>query len=504
MKFNIKSITSCLLVFLILGAFSAVTAYGTGSVCVIPDLYMELTLPSSAANAVTEPSGNTYLYAGDSAGGTYTLTVTKTETEYSKSTFNYKYLTADKINNIVNNTAKENNSTAATFSEQSNDILIMYFTTVNGSEQAVAETIVNGMDIKITMAAVSGELTVSAKGEFEDMVSSVNFTQLLNKPLQVDMGAIFISVFIIIFIVAIILAVLILAYYRKNGNPSVGMLDMPVNRRRGKEAAKNYYDELQKQGIMDDNVHQSQGAKNKKPVNRPKRQPNEKTNIIVEHKGVKTVVGTVDNWKQMSLSNKEWDEKDQNEMPAQNKAEENLDHCHVEKDGPLLSAPKTEINGTQITNNESSVELSRNNNDDVDEYEYEYDTTQKSKPLVINEEKPSKEKGGNPLPKKYAKMFFGKHEGEEKAADEDVYSGFAAETAKSGKEKLIDHKANEKPAVQQAKPKEELKADKAQQDKKPSKPIKQRTTPRRPTPQKVKNDNVVSSFETDSYWDKYK
>lgn len=560
MKNNLKASLGIIVGIFIIFTFS-VTAYANDSHYDIDRLYMSLDIPEgmvvtkenvsepsqkSTDNNLVQDNDNIYLSAA-SQDGKYDISITMTQDDESKSVFNYKYLSANEIYRIVEQTAQTYGKESS-YIEQDRDIFITYYATADlqgkKADTLNAQTIINGQRISLVLTSYDGEIPIKAKGDFNSIINSIEFTKLLNMPVKINLSEI-LSVTLWVLVVAAVLICAVLAiYYKRNANPSAGLFEMSVSSGKRKEIANKYYDELKDDGCWNETM---QFDKIKKQASAPKADANKDIapngiEFVTYHKGVKTVVATVDKWKQMSLSGDEWEEKNQEDLSGDSVENKIQSEPLNDGNGPLLNAPEEKISGAGVRNNESGVELSRSNNDDFDEYE---DGNREK----LADEKKEKVHFVNPA-KAYAKAFMGKFknkdeitdssikytEDKKKAeikrpvaktepafagnkisqqrlvkADEHIVTKDKTQGKQAIKEKLVNKAVNTAAAdkkistgISEVKEKIRSKSNENISDKQQRKAPAKRTTKRREAPNAVKRDKIVGEFEADSYWDKYR
>ncbi|HHZ06073.1 MAG TPA: hypothetical protein GX401_04725 [Clostridiales bacterium] len=490
MKKNIKLVAVAAVAALMI--FSCgVTAFAQSVHYTIDSINMALDVPDTA----TVTQDDTTLLNAVAQDGSYQINVTATQDDNSQDVFNYKYLTADDINNMVEGKKQTAGVTNAVFLEQANDILITYYAVSpdTGAAMACAETVVNGSLVSVSMTVAGNELSMVQKDIFNDLLDSLQITKLTNKPLVVNVAEILFFALFVLLVCVVIVGIILLVYYRKNGNPSMSFLDMPVPNKRRKEAASQYYDELKSDGILGETTQFDKVGGKAKADKRK-----ENASAATVEKAVKESPLNKDEWKQMSLSSNEWAEKNAEDIKAEQPYKTEA-VSPVVGSGPLFKGPMEKIDGAKITENESHVELSRNNNDDFDEYMDDETVTE------------------NPVntAKEYAMVFFGKRtvdrsgeksaEAVPKASPEKVKAEYQPErivqpkpVVQSQEDKTVAKSANSSQGCTTKK----IGEDQIQGKLQPKR--SERTTPRREAPEKVKKDHVVTSFEQDSYWDKYR
>lgn len=472
MKMKLTKYISVLFVALLLltGSITAFSAEENGGrEYIVDQLYLTLTLPQpfekiSKNNLDLEENYKSFI---TSSNGSAEFTVNALCNDSSKKMFNYKYLSEKELKSIVKNMSEDKSVSNCNIKELNDVLFITYLqnTAENGQNvySVCARTVLNGNDILLKLSSANDQLSITEKGYFNNIIDSVNVTKILNHPAEVNIGEIFRISFMLVFTAAVIVLIILIIYYKKNGNLSGNN----VGNRMGKAAASKYYDELEKDGMIFetmqiDKAKLQQEAEKTKSASAPVTAPPETIEFVTYHKGVKTVVATVDNWKQMSLSKEEWDEKNQQEMFPPKESEPEEIFIYNDGMGPLFDGPEEKIERSNIKRNESGIEISRNNNDDLDEYSEGFSID------VPLDESDSK-------------------------------------TDNAKKSSFIDIFKKEKSATDEKNPEKNISFNEKNEE---SEQITVHNNPVRKTHRresvKVEQDLIIKEFENDSYWDKYR
>lgn len=499
MKQNRKVITAFIFLIVMLWS-SSVQGFALGQQYTIEQLGMNIELPqgltpaeivvpssentsSPALAAPSEIAGEakqTYFSAA-TEDGSYSVSVVSQVTNESKDIFNYKYTSQRQMEKLVEKENKKKDVETSSFAELENCVLVLnYYITPESSgalSKATAKTIVNGREILVTFSVSSAQLSVQDKGVFASMANSIEFTGLEHLPLNVHIGEILVLTLWVMLVVLVCIIILLIIYYTKNGNPSMSFLDMTVTSFRNRDVASKYYDELRRDGFWSETMQIDKLDENGNPVvtkPTPVKKADGSIEFVTFHKGVKTVVATVDQWKQMSLSKEEWAEKFEEELSDEPENEEDYFFTFNDGEGPLFDAPQQRIEGARLRPKENGVELSRNNNDDFDEFE---EVIQ-----VVNADKTVNRKEFAQPQRYEIDLQQNKQAENMRQADEE----------KQSEPTQTEKPAGEEPEIPQGFVWEESK----QQGK--------RTDKAEENVDSNKTSSVVKEFETDSYWDKYR
>lgn len=472
MKIKLKKYLSALFAVFLLFT-SSITVFfaeeSSGKEYNINQLYINLTMPQSFGEATQNSIDLNDQYANviTSSNGAAGFTLEALSNDNSQKIFNYKNLTEKELKNIAEKMKKDKSVSNSGIKELDDVLFITYLQNTNENGKNIysvcAQTVLNGNDILLKLSSTNDSLTIAEKGYFNNIVDSTEVTKFLNRPADVNIGEIFRISFLLIFTVAVIILIILIIYYKKNGNLSGNNVDNHM----GKEAASKYYDELQKDGMwfetmQIDKVKLQKETEKQKPAPAAAVPP-ETIEFVTYHKGVKTVVATVDNWKQMSLSKEEWEEKNQQDLLLQKEEEPEEIFIFNDGMGPLFDAPEEKIERSNIKRNESGVEISRNNNDDLDEY---------SEGISIDVS----------LDEPDAKAVKNKKSGfmDKLKKEKDTFT--PNEVNMQASEAPTLHTDNAVPQVQRS--------------------VEKKSTRRESA--KVEQDLIVKEFENDTYWDKYR
>lgn len=481
MKIKLTKYFSILLVTLLL-IFSGVTAFsaeeGGADEYHIDQLCINLTIPRSFGE-VTQNNidlGDNYANVITSSNDSVDFTVDALSNEKSQKIFNYKYLSEKELKNIAADMAKDKAISNCTIKELGDVLFITYLQNTAENGQTVysvcAQTVLNGNNILLKLSSVNDQLTVAEKGYFNNIIDSINVTQIFNRPAEVNIGEIFRISFMLVFTAAVIVLIILIIYYKKNGDLSGNNVDTNM----GKEAASKYFDELQKDGMIFetmqiDKVKLHNEPEKSKPLPAPVTAPPETIEFVTYHKGVKTVVATVDNWKQMSLSKEEWEEKNQQDLLPEKELKSEEMFIFNDGMGPLFDGPEEKIERSNIKRNESGIEISRNNNDDLDEYSEGFSIDVSLDEADVKAEK-TKKSG-----------FMDMFRKEKSSSVQDAFNEKSTNAFEVSQNENAEENEFEKIV--------------------PTRENAVRKTPRRESV-KVEQDLVLKEFENDSYWDKYR
>lgn len=495
MKHFYNKLVACVLIITVLVAVSVVSPAALMQMYSIYELNMNFEIPdtfvaSDINKQIGSDSEKVLFHAVTDKADEFKVTSFSNET--TKELFNYKYFTEKEIDDLVLLAQADSDVQSATFFETDSCIFVVKYYLGSGDNitRASAETVVNGDSVTINLDVQNGEMSVENKGIFNDIINSVEFTKLINKPLQVNVSEILILTLWVMLVVLAIIIILLIVYYNKNGNPSMSLFDIASAPVGDREIASKYYDELRDDGFWSETMQIDRLDKDGNVVSSAKKNKNEDDDsieFVTYHKGVKTVVATVDKWKQMSLSMDEWDENSVEETKNSEEPAEEFFFSFNDGEGPLLKGHKEQLKGTQIRLNDGGEEISRSNNDDFDEFEEVI-------AVVNNRTEESGNAGGKSTEKTEQKKKEQKVEElktkikpsvkiQEKLVEDPVEEeGYVWEESNSGfNEKIVEEIREEIEPIK-----------------------KERAMPKRDVSDVFKEDDVLKEFETDSYWDKYR
>lgn len=481
--------------------FYTIPAFAANTHYTVNDLYLSFELPRSftvvdAEKNIKGDKGEEIPYfEAVSKENKCTFQVFMEKEEAGKQVFNYKYLPPKKIASLVSGVKGGKNVTDASFIELQNNIFITSYQKQADADihVASAQTIVNGQDIRLVFTVQGQEISIENKGVFQHIVNSVEFTQLLSKPLHINVSEILVLTVCVMVAVLVLLMIILAVYYNKNGDPSRTFFDMTPSSR-GKDVASKYYDELRNDGFWNETMQIDKLGKNGEVISKKAKNKKDDGSIdfVTYHKGIKTVVATLDNWKQMSLSSEEWEEKNQEELNRQKEKEEDFFFPFDDGEGPLYKAPEKEIKGSSVRRSESGVEISRSNNDDFDEFEILGAVEESTEPVQENEPPVN-------AAKEYARVFLGKFhrpEDKKKGAKQSIDTGTAKE--EEGYTPVAQSGLTEDTEVLETQ--NEREEDRFVWEE----TFETQRLPKRRVSGILKNDEIVHEFETDDYWDKYR
>ncbi len=164
-------------------------------------------IPGDAIYTVNEAETGELLTASD-AKGTYTITLTGEKS--GGDTFNYKNLKQDGIEQAENEIKTEQNADKVTAYETNQAI---FFDCINNGDRYLSSTtLVNGYEYVLKLSAGNRELTISDHGIFNTAARSIVFDNIENRPVEVNVlgnvGTI-VCVGVVILAVAVIAVILI-------------------------------------------------------------------------------------------------------------------------------------------------------------------------------------------------------------------------------------------------------------------------------------------------------
>ena len=388
-------------------------------------LYEKLGLDAAQTQDRMEKE-NLYLLAYP-ADQSYEIDVEMTENEQSKEVHNLKFLSEKQIAAFKQQLLERQNSVNGSVTETPQALFFDFETHTalqNGETHTItAYTIVSGRQILLRLQSAGDNISVEELGVFHNMVSSVTFSQIVEKPLDVNMGVVLLAAFAVVLVLAAAFALIIFFRTKKrirtNGEacvyPQLHSAHSPMD---------DFYDELQKDGLF--NGRPPVPVQSVTSVDVRKNEPQDR---VFKNKPLRVDV----------------------EVAIEKNATQNAESQKQ----------------TVLEEEKDSVELSRSNNEDYDE--------------AVTEE--NLQKSGK------LRIFVGRAGSKAKNS---VSS--AGNVWKYTNEGTI--KENGSTPIHKGAPKKK-------------KPVQQRV-PRqeRKRPEAVhaivREDEIVSAFETDSYWDKYR
>lgn len=213
----------------------------------------EFTVTSASINP---EDSTTYSAVATMSDTSKQLYITSEKNSQTNNLYNYKYMTEKDINSEVENIKSGNkticgytfqNVTAASFKEESKCILFTFYNSeIKGNStiySAVSYTLVNGELITIKFTSTSNALTDTEKVMFNKIVDSVSVTTLYEKPLEMNMSSVFVTLLVVAIFVGIGIIIILVGYDVTHRSTNV------KGRRR---LADKYYDELKNEGLMDE------------------------------------------------------------------------------------------------------------------------------------------------------------------------------------------------------------------------------------------------------------
>lgn len=467
MKNIIKSISVFVTVIAVVFCFLA-TASAENIYANIESAFTKIDIPDgftvTSANVYTE-SKLVYEANAETEDANKTLCITSEKNEKSQDVFNFKYLSKNEIDKELTDlksgtsdlTGKTfSNVTNASFKEKEDYIEFYLYnseiidnSTINN---AVTYTVINGELITITYSSKSGAFTAEEKEIFNNISESITVDKLRSKPQSIDIGKILSTVFTIIIFVFLVITAILVVYYLKNKN---------TRNKSSSKLADKYYDELKSEGLMDENLQTS--VKNKKTKKSPSN---------LSKNGISSAMN---NWRQPSLIEDEWEDMDIEKMfVVPNKIESDKLRPLDDGYGPLTNGPTEFIHGDsspQTYISETMIE--------------DYNKTDAESTDEDIEKAPKMSRSDSA--KRFAKMFIGSNV-EHKEFD-DMLSDEYKETQSTLSNTSSDEIKNSRSSRRSSDKRKKTGTAKAKSG---------NTRSRR------RQSQIINDFELDSYWDKYR
>lgn len=458
MNKSVRLLSVFLLLLLILGVCS-VPAGAEGVYANIESAAVGIEIPEQFTVTSADATPNeeiTYNATAVSADSTKQLVITSEKNENTQELYNFKYLSEEQVRNEVESIKQgsdticggyyENVSEAA-FKEQKRDIVFNFYNSGHidnkAVNSAVAYTLVNGELITIQYISTSGALTTEEKGVFNKIVDSITVTTLYEKPEFVDMSGIFGRVLVVVFLVGAVLVVTLAAYYLSNRRKS---------HKTSRQLADKYYSELEKEGLMDDDVHYSKSDKAGKTDKRTDTRIAKSEHIPRDNTG--SISAVIDTYHQPTIIDDEWEDID------------------LEK---MFAIPD------DLGNTDDNVTSQAEETSQFDDY-FASDSYVSSQP------------GRADSAKRYAKMFMGSDvENREKS------NGKPSDPEYDEKMARIEERHRRRMAARKGSSNNKRKKRRNTTERTKSAVSRSSTSRRNPQP-----DDVFSEFEIDGYWDKYR
>lgn len=156
---------------------------------------------------------NLYLL-GFPADQSYEIDVEMTENGQSKEIHNLKFLSERQLAAFEQRLLEEQNSANGSITETPQALFFDFETRTalqNGERihTVTAYTIVNGQQILLRMQSEGDDISVEELGVFHNMVNSVTFSRIVEKPLDVNMGAVLLAAFVVVLVLAVVFALII-------------------------------------------------------------------------------------------------------------------------------------------------------------------------------------------------------------------------------------------------------------------------------------------------------
>ena len=120
-------------------------------------------------------TNNIYLQGMDSSAS-LTVTVTMVESAESKGTVNYNQLSSEQLSEIAKGFLKDSSYTACRVDKSGKEVNWLQFdTNINGGKGLLANTVVDGKSVNVSMNRNGSDITADDSKEFASMISGVRF-----------------------------------------------------------------------------------------------------------------------------------------------------------------------------------------------------------------------------------------------------------------------------------------------------------------------------------------
>ena len=214
------------------------------------------------------------------------LEVKYEQTDVSKDLYNFKYLTKNEIDNELNNlrsnktnicNIKYDNVTAANIRENKGCLMfVLYYKELAEENHAIAYTVINGYMITVDYTTANESLSIKDKNTFNSIVDSVSVSNIYENPNKLDFSIIYKQIITVAIVMGVVTVLVLIAYYVTHRSVNIGT---------HKQVADKYYDELQREGLMEEEEIQKE---EKEDIDLEKMFP--KTNIRVKPDITKTKI----------------------------------------------------------------------------------------------------------------------------------------------------------------------------------------------------------------------
>lgn len=248
---------SIISLLIILSVFFSITVSAENVYANIESASVKIEIPDtmSVSNSTTSNSNLIYTAIAEVTDDSSRKAEIRAEkNDLSQEIYNLKYLTKEQINNEIANLYSTGsnmfgktfkNVTASSFREEKDYLIFLLYNKENNKNEnsAIAYTVINGCLITINYKVDSGSLTSSDKNTFGNLAETIDVTTIYEKPSRVDIPKIYSTLFSVVICTAIGIFIILIVYYITHRITDVG------SRRK---LADKYYDELQKEGLMDE------------------------------------------------------------------------------------------------------------------------------------------------------------------------------------------------------------------------------------------------------------
>lgn len=509
MHFRIKRAVSCAVIMLLLISAFHITVSAADKSYQIKELGMSIALPDDISVITRQSSENDPAFAalgytyeqaqkvmkdsdiylrGVPKDASYEVEVCMVKNEQSSDVFNLKLLSEKQLASVKQELEADESCTGCIVT-QTDDTVVFNMETKyeipaqNGAKPVtvygiMSYTVVNGMQVSFSLRSMGSPVSVAEHGIFNAASSSINFNEILAKPLQVDMLGIILTSLLVIVVIVIFAAVVIILRGRKKRRKSLLAEEKSISRQSGSSPLRGFYDELEQDGLL--KVPGKKGKKAGQDAVASVQKPIRVTIEVPVTKDTDDTIRAVDETKNKVKVPRE-DERDSVELTRSN----NEDYDEAAAEDNIVHNGKLRIfvggTGSKIKNSVSSIGDILKNRQEIkeeeaskehklDDYDPLFDVTYEDVPVdSVNQ----------PLPDDFEKEIL-------QARPEN-----APKAPRTFDSEASGHTDKEEEKQQDTAP---------QQKEKHAVDSKARESFRHAS----SGDEALSAFESDSYWDKYR
>lgn len=383
MHFRIKRAVSCAVIMLLLISAFHITVSAADKSYQIKELGMSIALPDDISvitrqTRENDPAfaalGYTYEQAqkvmkdsdiylrGVPKDASYEVEVCMVKNEQSSDVFNLKLLSEKQLASVKQKLESDESCTGCTVTQTDNTVVFNMETKYeipaqNGTKPVtvygiMSYTVVNGMQISFSLRSLGSPVSVEEHGIFNAASSSINFSEILAKPLQVDMLGIILTSLLVIVVIVILAAVIIILRGGKKRRKNLLAGEKTISRQSGPSPLRGFYDELEQDGLLE-----APGKKGKKPGQSAVASVQKPIRVTIEvpvTKDTDDTIRAVDETRNKVKAPRE-DERDSVELTRSN----NEDYDEAAAEGNIVHNGKLRIfvggAGSKIKNSVSSI-----------------------------------------------------------------------------------------------------------------------------------------------------